>query len=134
MDFKKDDFVRLVSPTGDYRYGFVEKTAEGAMHLAVCMHDEGDSRLAFEEAAANFRGFPPATPSTRLTPAEEKIARHLALGETNKGIADDLGISAQTVRTHIRNLMLRFGFQDRVQLRTHCTTLVHRLDAQKGTA
>ncbi|WP_210438576.1 response regulator transcription factor [Nocardioides xinjiangensis] len=51
-----------------------------------------------------------------LTPREIDILRLVAEGQTNQAIADDLGISVVTVKTHINRTMTKVGRHDRAQL------------------
>lgn len=44
-----------------------------------------------------------------LTPREREVAGYLAQGRSRTYIADDLGLSANTVRTHISNIYLKCG-------------------------
>ena len=51
-----------------------------------------------------------------LTPRERQIASLVAQGHRYKEIAKRLGISAQTVRNHLRNIFDKLRINDRVQL------------------
>jgi PAS domain S-box-containing protein len=51
-----------------------------------------------------------------LSPREREIVRLIALGETGPEIADELQISHQTVRTHVRNAMTKLGARSRAHL------------------
>ncbi|WSH31186.1 helix-turn-helix transcriptional regulator (plasmid) [Rhizobium beringeri] len=44
-----------------------------------------------------------------LTPAETRIFELIARGEAPKAIAKQLGLSASTVKTHIRNIFAKTG-------------------------
>jgi DNA-binding CsgD family transcriptional regulator len=48
-------------------------------------------------------------PTRALTPAERRVLRHLAQGQTAKEIAIALGVALSTVRTHIRNMKRKTG-------------------------
>ncbi|GBD10111.1 Oxygen regulatory protein NreC [Candidatus Thermoflexus japonica] len=51
-----------------------------------------------------------------LTPRELEVLRLIALGYTNRQIAEELGISIRTVETHRANLMGKLGLSSRVEL------------------
>jgi DNA-binding NarL/FixJ family response regulator len=45
-----------------------------------------------------------------LTPAETRVARGLAAGQTVKGIAEESGTSANTVRSHVKVVLTKTGY------------------------
>jgi PAS domain S-box-containing protein len=51
-----------------------------------------------------------------LTTREREIITHVALGYESDQIAKELYISPQTVRTHVRNAMIKLGAHTRAQL------------------
>jgi len=51
-----------------------------------------------------------------LTEAERRVAYLIANGHTNKATAKSLGISINTVGTHLRSIYSKLGVQSRVQL------------------
>jgi DNA-binding NarL/FixJ family response regulator len=59
----------------------------------------------------------PAEPA--LTRREKEIVRHVAMGLRNAEVADRLGISEVTVKTHVNNIFQKLGLRDRVQLTRH---------------
>jgi DNA-binding NarL/FixJ family response regulator len=50
-----------------------------------------------------------------LTPREVDVLRHLAGGNRNKDIGDQLFISEETVKVHIKHIMEKLGASDRTQ-------------------
>ena len=52
----------------------------------------------------------------RLTPRERHVARLIALGSTNRQIAQALHISHGTAGRHIANIFLKLGFHARAQV------------------
>lgn len=54
--------------------------------------------------------------SSPLSPREEEVVRHVALGMRNAEVARKLFISEQTVKTHLNNVFQKLGVQDRVEL------------------
>src|ERR1700742_1489925 len=51
-----------------------------------------------------------------LSARELEVVRLVALGETGPEIAGELGISNETVRTHVRNAMTKLGARSRAHL------------------
>ena len=56
-----------------------------------------------------------AAPADDLTPRETDVLRHLALGRSNKDIARTLGISDETVKTHVGHLLSKLQVENRAQ-------------------
>jgi DNA-binding CsgD family transcriptional regulator len=52
-----------------------------------------------------------------LTPREKDVAAYACLGYTNKQIANQMFISPETVKSHLRNALAKFGFRNRNELR-----------------
>ncbi len=52
-----------------------------------------------------------------LTPRQQQVAALACLNFTNRQIAARLGISPQTVKSHMRNLLHRFGLHSKMELR-----------------
>src|SRR5690606_14776128 len=71
--------------------------------------------FAVNEAAARALG---------LTARERAVLDVLAAGQSNKQIARTLGISPNTVKTHVSNLYAKLG----VERRTHAVQAARRLD------
>jgi DNA-binding NarL/FixJ family response regulator len=57
---------------------------------------------------------PPALPDG-LTPREAEVLRLIAGGRSNSEIADELGISGTTVKSHINNMFAKAHLRDRAQ-------------------
>ncbi|HLY49545.1 MAG TPA: PAS and helix-turn-helix domain-containing protein [Solirubrobacteraceae bacterium] len=51
-----------------------------------------------------------------LTPREREVVRRVALGRSTPQIAADLSLSPATVRSHVRNAMVKAGAHTRAQL------------------
>jgi DNA-binding CsgD family transcriptional regulator len=54
--------------------------------------------------------------SVKLTPREEAILKLLLSAHPNKSIADELGISEQSVKNRLTSLYRKFGVSSRLQL------------------
>lgn len=77
------------------------------------------ARFRREIAGARADGSP-------LSQREREVVQHVALGDTGPEIASELGISHETVRTHVRNAMTKLGARSRAHLvaKTLAETLV----------
>ena len=91
---------------------------------------EGDSEMLIEAIYAASRGevrlHPDAkkrlsrevrTPEMResLTPRETDTLRLVAKGHPNKEIAEQLGVSEMTIKTHVSNILSKLNLQSRTQ-------------------
>jgi PAS domain S-box-containing protein len=80
----------------------------------------GDRRLAIYVALTKLDGRRPQggvrAPERELTKREREIVTLIALGRETAQIAQELGISAETVRTHVRNAMSKLDAHTRAQL------------------
>jgi DNA-binding NarL/FixJ family response regulator len=71
----------------------------------------GHQRRRWESAADR-----PAQGWDALTPAEQRVARLIADGHTNRSAAAELFISSNTIATHIRAIFRKLDVRSRVQL------------------
>ena len=72
-----------------------------------------------------------------LTDRELDVLREIISCATNEQIAEHLNVSPSTVKTHIRHLLEKTGFTDRLELAIHASKaniVVHDRDRQDGTA
>ena len=79
--------------------------------VATTMRRAGVRRIKWDQAIAR-----PTTGWNALTEAEQRVAKLIADGHTNKSAASVLGISINTVGTHLRAVFAKLGVQSRVQL------------------
>ena len=116
LKFRQDDFLKLVAPSGDYRYGYVKEAREAGDHLLICLHEEGDSKIAFDAQELERRGETPPDWNSAICSSEKRLLPLLAQGLTTNEIAEALSISPVTTRTHIRMLRIKLHLDDRSQL------------------
>jgi len=98
---------------------FPVRNTDTAM-IAHVVPIRGSARDIFSRCSAMFMLTPvtrPEAPSVELirslfdlTPAEARIARGLASGQTVKDLAADSGTSANTVRTHVNAVLTKTGY------------------------
>jgi DNA-binding CsgD family transcriptional regulator len=79
--------------------------------VEAIMRRAGARRTKWELATAR-----PTTGWEALTDAEQRVAKLIASGRTNKSAASILGISVNTVGTHLRAVFAKLDVQSRVQL------------------
>ncbi len=89
-----------------------------------------DVRRVLCEAGARRTNWPTAAPRPdtgwgALTGAERRVARLIADGHSNRSAAGELGVSVNTVGTHLRVVFGKLGVQSRVQL----ANALHRAEA-----
>ncbi len=67
------------------------------------------------EFAKRMKGQPAEDPAAKLTPRERELLHLLTQGSTNKDIANALGVSENTVKNHLKNILAKLHLQNRVQ-------------------
>lgn len=73
-----------------------------------------------DEFARLARHGPPEEPRhEKLTPREREILEQLTTGATNKEIASAFGISENTVKNHLKNILEKLHLDNRVQAATY---------------
>ena len=83
------------------------------------MRDAGARKAKWSAATARaVTGWP------SLTEAERRVATLIGSGRTNKSAASELGVSINTIATHLRAVFAKLGIQSRVQLANE----LHKLD------
>ncbi|GAA1952568.1 LuxR C-terminal-related transcriptional regulator [Catenulispora subtropica] len=108
------------APVAAPRAGHHHDDRPGPGHLDRTPHPDhvsGTTHSHSTSGAAHGSTAPPAILGT-LTPREQEIAGHVALGRTNRRIAEDLVISERTVDTHVQRILAKLGVANRVQLAT----------------
>lgn len=91
-----------------------------AIDFAARLADVDGHRLAIYVMLASGGSWPsPAAasmPSSPLTPREREVVTLIAMGRETGQIAQELHVSPETVRTHVRNAMSKLGAHTRAQL------------------
>ena len=103
--------------------GYILKRAvESELINAIYAVARGDMYVHPAMTRALISDLPAAPPgksrvmAESLTPREIEVLRLVALGYTNRQIADELSISVRTVESHRASLMERLGLHSRVEL------------------
>lgn len=90
----------------------VRITAEGGSIISPNMLRELLDRMS---ALMVHVACPPPAVETALTPREIEVLRYVAEGKTNQEIAEELILSATTVKTHVQNILQKLNVSDRTQ-------------------
>jgi two-component system NarL family response regulator len=95
--------------------GYLLKDATGTALVQALRDVMAGKRVVAPAAAAQLAE---RMPQSDLTPREIDVLRLVAAGRSNKRIADELGLSEATVRTHVGNILAKLGADDRTQAAT----------------
>jgi DNA-binding NarL/FixJ family response regulator len=99
--------------------GFLYKDVDpNALVQAVRAVHGGQVLLAPEAAEAMLagaNGSPSATGPVPLTEREREVLALIAAGRSNREIARSLSVAEKTVKTHVSNVLMKLGVQDRTQ-------------------
>jgi DNA-binding CsgD family transcriptional regulator len=58
----------------------------------------------------------PGTPLDKLSPREKEIVTRIARGESTRQMSLAMSVTAETVRTYVKNVLAKFGAHSRLQL------------------
>lgn len=111
------DDTRVVAALRAGAMGYVRKEAEPELLLAsIRAAARGQSLL--DPVVANalmhelMRG---GKRATNLTEREQTVLRQLALGQTNREIAEALTVTEETIKTHVGNILTKLQLAHRTQ-------------------
>ena len=93
--------------------GTIRSVANGARVLPATMTGTLFSQIA---KVAVSRGREAAFESVRMTQREREVIALIAVGLSNKEIAQRLSISTDTVKSHVRNVMEKLALHSRLQI------------------
>jgi DNA-binding NarL/FixJ family response regulator len=101
----------LKDVTADRLVDGVRMIAEGSMLLGPAV-----SRRLVADFAARPEARPATAPTVAsLSPRESEVLQELARGRSNAEIAADLHIAAETVKSHVAEVLRKLGLRDRIQ-------------------
>lgn len=81
------------------------------MSITVATKKKPKSMDAFDK-----RPNPQPNAKFALTPRESQVAKMIAHSLTNEAIGHHLGISVETVKEHVANILKKSGFSSRTQI------------------
>jgi len=85
-----------------------------AMRLLRTLHGEAAAQASHPQAQPTVSGPDPSLPNP-LTPRETEVLSRLALGKTNRQIAQELHLSLSTVKRHLEHIISKRKVSDRTQ-------------------
>ncbi|MBF2004086.1 response regulator [Chlorogloeopsis fritschii PCC 9212] len=120
--FDDDEYVTAALQNGAMGY-LLKDTPSEELAFAIRAVYKGYTQLGpgivkkllthFSPHGAN--NSPPPPSLSELTPREKEVLRLIAIGATNKEIAQQLYISEGTVKNHVTNILNRLNLRDRTQ-------------------
>jgi len=116
--FLEDDKVLAAIEAGATSYVLKTVSAEELIY-ALNGAVRGMPVMTGEVSQALTRGLRQRTAQEAgdgLTEREKEVLLLIAEGRSNKEIAEELHISIKTVKTHVSNLLMKCGLEDRTQL------------------
>lgn len=116
------DDARVLAALRAGAIGYVRKEADPEVLLAAVRAaargqstlDPALARTVLQELARGAAPTPRADPDA-LTPREAEVLRQLALGRTNRQIAEALVVGEETVKTHVGNILAKLHLAHRAQ-------------------
>lgn len=107
-----DGDADIMGAIGAGAVGYLLKDAPlESLHRAVRLAAAGAAALDPGVAARLLQGV--RDPANLLSERETEVLRLVSYGETNKGIAAQLGISVATVKTHLSHIFTKLDVPDR---------------------
>lgn len=117
--------IRIIIMTSMPEYSFIQKAKDAGCN-SFWYKEYGEAEL-LDVMDRTMRGesiYPNEMPvisvgnadSNELTERELAVLRQLALGYKYEEIAENLGVSANTVKYHIKNLLTKTGYRSTLQL------------------
>ena len=124
----REIFARnLMGPRAGSDNKFVVIDAEGerlSVEVSAVPLQSGDRVIGvFGQALHVEEDDPPPPPHPHLTPRQAEVMRLLEQGHSTDRIADELHLSVETVRNHIRGILRALGVHSRLE----AVALAHRV-------
>lgn len=94
--------------------GYLFKSAE-IEEILEALHRVHRGEQAIHPRVAQVLARQLQSPAPSLTEREQEVLRGLAAGQTNKQIAEQMGISEGTVKVHVSNILAKLGAGNRTE-------------------
>jgi len=99
--------------------GYLLKSSEPDQIIqSIIAVSQGNSVFPAQVLQKIARGELGPSAASKLSPRELEIVAYVARGLSNRGIGEALGLSENTVRNHLRSILEKLGFDNRVQVAT----------------
>jgi two-component system, NarL family, nitrate/nitrite response regulator NarL len=106
------DHIRAAAAAGARAY--LTKTLDVAQILAVLRRVLAGETV-FPDPEAPAAAPADGAPTTCLTARQQEVVKRLAVGASNRDIADAMGLTENTVKRHVHNICRRLGAANREQ-------------------
>jgi DNA-binding NarL/FixJ family response regulator len=90
--------------------------ARDSLTEALAIFEQVEAALWIERARAELARIGGRSTAGGLTPAEERVARLVAAGYSNKQIASELFVAVRTVETHLTKVYAKLDVHSRAEL------------------
>ena len=122
---KHDPDIKIIIMTSMPEYSFIQKAKDAGCN-SFWYKEYGEIEL-LDVMNRTMRGqsvYPSETPvvhvgvadSSELTERELDVLRQLVLGHRYEEISENLNVSANTVKYHVKNLLIKTGYRSTLQL------------------
>ena len=117
----RDDYVLPLLAAGISGYLLKDEIPDAIVQAIRAVAEGGtwfSQRIAGQIARSTFAAAPDAEPvggAPTLTPREWEILQHLAQGQSNSDIADQLSLSKATVQNYVSNIYAKLGIETRAE-------------------
>jgi DNA-binding NarL/FixJ family response regulator len=116
---EEERIVSAIEAGADDLAAAIRAAAAGEVHLDPAVAGIVARRLrgatATRGRSPGAGGDTPGDRLTRLTARERDVLAAVARGLSNRAIADELGITERTARTHVSNILAKLGLTSRTQ-------------------
>ena len=117
--------IKIIAVTSMPEYSWLEKAR--SIGIESFWYKEADEQTILEVMDRTVAGdsiYPESSPTVKLgladssefTERELEILRIVTTGATNQQVAEQLGISENTVKSHVRSMLDKTGFRSRTEL------------------
>lgn len=109
-NYDTDEDIRLGLEAGAMSYLLKDAPQEKLIETIRAVHS-GQKLISqtLEKKLARSKADPP------LSPREHEILRHIMEGKSNKAISRQLHIAETTVKSHVKNILIKLSVRDRTQ-------------------